>query len=350
MITNKSKILVVDDELGPRESLRMILKDEYEVITAANGSQALEHLEDSEFALIILDIRMPGISGIELLKKVKEKAPSTEVVMITAYASVDTATKALRLGALDYLIKPFDQAAVLDVVQKGISRRNESRSIKKRLSDLQLANKSLEAQVEESYNNIQKHFEETINSLVAAVDAKDSYTKGHQERVAELVYMIGEIMGMDEEDLVVLQKAATLHDIGKIGVDESVLRKPGNLCREEYDMVKKHPVIGAEILSPVKFLGEVIPLVLHHHEYYDGSGYPLGLKGEEIPLGARIIAVADAVDAMLRERPYAPRKTVFETCEELRRVSGTQLDPKMVEAVLDRNLVQIYEELTKDRV
>ena len=347
-MTYRPNLLVVDDELGPRESLRMILRDDYDVITAANGEQAVQCLEKQEFDLIILDIRMPGLNGIDLLGIVKEKAPTTEAIMITAYASIETATNALRLGALDYLIKPFEYESVREVVRKGISRRDESRSIKNKISELQLANKSLENDIEKVYRNIQKHYKETVDSLVAAVDAKDSYTRGHQERVARLVWTIGKSLEMDEKSLSQLYRAANLHDIGKIGVAEHVLRKHGALNKEEYNMVKKHSVIGAEILSPVEFLLDTVPLVMHHHEKYDGSGYPNGLSGNSIPLGARIIALADAVDAMLWERPYGVVKSIFEVKEELTRVSGVHLDPEIVEIVLKENILDVYEEMIEN--
>lgn len=333
-MTGRPRIMVVDDELGPRESLRMILQDNYEVVTAANSEIALNHLTKTEFDMAILDIRMPDINGIELLSQVKAKAPLTEVVMITAYASVDTATKALRYGALDYLIKPFDLKAVQEVVKNGVNRYQENMATRNQISDLQIANESLEKEVENSYRNIQDHYEETVKSLVAAVDAKDSYTKGHQERVAGQVLEIGQRLKMNKNDLGILQHAAKLHDIGKIGIAESILMKKGLFTDEEYSIIKKHSLIGARILSPVKFMKEVIPLVLHHHEHYDGSGYPDGLQGTAIPIGARIIAIADAIDAMLSERPYASAKTVAEVKDELHRNSGTQFDPELVNLVL----------------
>jgi putative nucleotidyltransferase with HDIG domain len=332
------RILVVDDELGPREALRMILRDEYEVVTADNGKQALDYLDVSEFDLVILDIRMPDINGIELLAEVKKKAPETEVVMITAYASVDTATNALRNGALDYLIKPFDCSSVKEVVEKGLSRRTTSTAIRNRLNELQVVNDSLKEEIERAYNNIQKHYLETVRSLVAAIDAKDSYTKGHQERVAMFTMILGEEMGLSAMEMDLLQQAAILHDIGKIGVPEHILRKPSTLTFEEFKVIKQHPVIGAEIISPVEFLKEAVPIVLHHHEKFDGTGYPEGIKGLQIPCSARIIAVADAIDAMLSQRPYAPAKTVEQVREQLRLCSGTQFDPKIAETALKIDL------------
>jgi putative two-component system response regulator len=338
-MSEKPLILVVDDELGPRESLRMILRDDYQVETAASAKQTIELLNKHDFDLVVLDIRMPEMNGIDLLKVIREKAPSTEVVMITAYASIDTATEALRLGAMDYLIKPFEITAVRDVVKKGLHKRYETREVSKRIDELQLAKVALEEEINITYSSIQSHYRETIDSLIAAVDAKDSYTKGHQERVASLVDQIGSNMNVPLDQLEPIRLAATLHDIGKIGVEESILRKSCGLNDDEYDMVKKHPVIGAEILSPATFLKEIIPLVLYHHERYDGQGYPEGLIGKDIPLGARIIAVADAIDAMLWERPYAASKSVPEVVKELQSVAGKQLDPDIVRVVIGSKIL-----------
>lgn len=332
------KILVVDDELGPREALKMILRDDYEVVTADCGKRALDYLDSSEFDLVILDIRMPDINGIELLGEVKKKAPETEVVMITAYASVETATNALRNGALDYLIKPFDCSAVKEVVEKGLLRRTTRTSLRNRLNELEVVNDSLKGEIERAYNNIQKHYLETVRSLVAAIDAKDSYTKGHQERVAFFTKILGQELGLTPDEMQLLQQAAILHDIGKIGVPEHILRKPSPLTPEEFNVIKQHPVIGAEIISPVEFLIDAVPIVLHHHEKFDGTGYPEGIKGLRIPLCARIIAVADAIDAMLSQRPYAPAITVEQVREQLVLCSGTQFDPEIAEVALKIDL------------
>ena len=334
MVLKSPKILIVDDELGPRESLRMILQWDYNVVTVDGGKSALQALKRESFDLVILDIRMPDINGIDLLAEIKRLCPDMEVVMITAYASVETAANALRFGALDYLIKPFQADAVKEAVEKGLARSKANRSIQSKLEELELTNRSLEEEIEQAYQNIQKHYLETVRSLVSAVDAKDSYTKGHQERVAMFSMLLGAELELTAQEMGVLQQAAMLHDIGKIGIKEHVLLKKGPLTPEEFEMIKKHPLIGSKILSPVESLKDVISLVIHHHERYDGKGYPRGLAGEEIPLGARIIYVADAVDAMLSNRPYAMAKRPEEVREELRRNSGTQFDPRVVDAAL----------------
>ncbi len=328
------KILIVDDELGPRESLRMILQWDYDVVTAEGGRSALAVLKKEKYDLVILDIRMPDINGIDLLAEIKQIAPDTEVVMITAYASVETAANALRYGALDYLIKPFQADAVRDAVEKGLQRSRKNRNLQSKMEQLELANRSLEEEIEQAYQDIQKHYLETVRSLVTAVDAKDSYTKGHQERVAMFSMLLGAELELSPHEVGVLQQAAMLHDIGKIGIREQLLLKKNALTRDEFEMIKKHPLIGSRILSPVESLKEVITLVVHHHERYDGKGYPSGLAGEEIPLGARIIAVADAIDAMLSNRPYAQARKVENVRDELIRNRGTQFDPVIVDLAL----------------
>ncbi len=338
----KRKVLVVDDELGPREALRMILGEDYDVSVASGGLEARDNFLNKEYDLMIMDIKMPDINGIDLLTEVKTKSPETEVIMITAYASVDTATDALRMGALDYIIKPFDTSSVLEAVQKGLSRRDDSLSIKTRLQELQIANKVLEERIDDAFKNIQSHFQETVDSLVEAVDAKDSYTKGHLKRMSKFALLLGKEANLSQEELGLIQHAAVLHDIGKIGVPEAILLKKDTLSREEFEIIKKHPVIGARIISPVQSFKEVVPLVLYHHERFDGTGYPDGLKGNRIPLGARIIGIADAIDAMLTERPYARAKTVDEVRKELQQFAGIQFDPQLVKIIISKDLLALY--------
>lgn len=332
------KIMIVDDELGPREALKMILQDDYEIFTACSGREALNILNVNEFDLIILDIRMPDINGIDLLARVKKMMPETEVVMITAYASLETATKALRRGALDYLTKPFSVGAVRDIIAKGLERRAAKIALRKKFVELQVVNVSLQEKIEDAFLNIKRHYMETVHSLVAAIDAKDAYTKGHQERVALLAGILGREMNLPRGEVKVLQQAAILHDIGKIGVPEQILKKNGKLTAEEFKIIKQHPVIGSEIISPVQFLQEVQPVILYHHERYGGDGYPEGLRGKQIPRGARIIAVADAIDAMLSDRSYAPAGSAARVREELRLCAGQQFDPQIVDVALKIDL------------
>jgi HD-GYP domain-containing protein (c-di-GMP phosphodiesterase class II) len=257
-----------------------------------------------------------------------------EVVMITAYATVNTAREAIRHGALDYLIKPFNKSDVEKVVEKGITRRLERQWSRDRMQELQLATHNLSQQVERARTDIQKHYDGTVKALIAAIDAVDHYTRGHSERVSNFSVLLAEEVRFPSHQIVLLQQAALVHDIGKIGIESRVLRKQGNLDCQELNELKRHPLLGAEIVGPVPFMAEMVPVILHHHERYDGKGFPQGLRGEDIPLGARIVAVADAVDAMLSDRPYRNALSPQQVKIELEKEAGTQFDPHITSALI----------------
>jgi response regulator RpfG family c-di-GMP phosphodiesterase len=336
----KAKILIVDDELGPREALRMILKDRYEVRVAGDGTSALSLLSREKFDVAILDIKMPDRDGIEVLRLAKEIDRDLEVVMITAYATVSTAREAIRHGALDYLIKPFDKTDVERVVERGIARRLDRETGRQRIRELERTTDRLARQVEKAKMDIQHHYDGTVKALIAAIDAVDHYTRGHSERVSNFTVRLAEAVSFPRHQIVLLQQAAIVHDIGKIGVEGRILRKRGTLTQEELQEVRKHPQIGVEIVGPVPFMAEMLPVILHHHERYDGKGFPEGLKGEEIVLGARLVSIADAVDAMLSDRPYRRALTLEEVKAELERESGGQFDPQLVSALLSSEFFQ----------
>jgi putative two-component system response regulator len=331
----RNRVLVVDDELGPREALRMILKGRYNVFTAGDGDSALGMLAKEKYDVVILDIKMPDRDGIEILKVAKEMDRDLEVIMVTAYATVNTAREAIRHGALDYLIKPFDKADVEKVVERGITRRIERQLSRDRMQELELATDKLSDQVEKARMDIREHYDGTVKALIAAIDAVDHYTRGHSERVSNFSALLAEEVGFPNHQIVLLQQAALVHDIGKIGVESRILRKQGRLSPEELSDLKRHPELGVEIVGPVPFMAEMLPVILHHHERYDGRGFPHGLQGEQIVLGARIVAVSDAVDAMLSDRPYRTALTPAEVRIELEKEAGTQFDPQIAAAVVD---------------
>jgi len=333
-MNGKNRVLVVDDELGPREALRMILKGLYDVAVAEDGDSALDMIAREKYDVVILDIKMPDRDGIEVLKVAKEMDRDLEVVMITAYATVNTAREAIRHGALDYLIKPFNKSDVEKVVERGITRRLERKWSLDRMQELQLATDNLSQQVEKARTDIQKHYDGTVKALIAAIDAVDHYTRGHSERVSNFSVLLAEEVRFPSHQIVLLQQAALVHDIGKIGIESRVLRKQGSLNREELNELKRHPQLGAEIVGPVPFMAEMLPVILHHHERYDGKGFPQGLRGEDIPLGARIVAVADAVDAMLSDRPYRNALSPQQVKLELEKEAGTQFDPHITSALI----------------
>lgn len=351
---NKARILIADDEVSIRDILSQRLTEKgYKCTAASDGSSALRKLDAHEFDLALLDITMPGKSGTDVLREIQAKYPDTAVIMITAIADVETAIKLMKMGAYDYIIKPIDLNMLATSIDRVLDKRR-----------LILENKSyqlhLEEKVEEQTQKIRESFLNSIKSLAYALEAKDKYTSGHSQRVAEMAVAIAMELGMPEDKVEKIRFAGLVHDIGKIGVSESVLNKPGKLTDEEYRHIISHPEIGERILSPIVEDKEILEMVRHHHECYDGTGYPDGLSAEEIPEGARILAVAeaytnisgsrtrkkklsqgarilavtDAYDAMTSDRPYRQAISPEVACANLKKGKGEQFDPAVVDAFL----------------
>ncbi len=328
MTRKKGVILLVDDEEMIRRLLSQKLSAEgYRCQQAANAEQALEKLKDDSIELVILDIRMPGKSGVELLPEIKAKYSDTAVVMATAVDDANTAINCMKAGAYDYVTKPFN----LEEVSFSVRRALEGRRLKLENRDYQ---QHLEQKVEEQAQKIRASFFNAVTALAYALEAKDVYTSGHSQRVTEISVAIAKELGLPKESIEKIRLAGLVHDIGKIGVRELVLNKPGSLSEEEYEHVRLHSETGEHILEPLVGDKEILKAVRHHHERYDGAGYPDGLKGERIPLLARIIAVADTFDAMTSERPYRKALTKEAACAEVERCRGTQFDPEAADAFL----------------
>ena len=332
---NREKILVIDDELAPRESIRMILKDQYAVSTAEGALEGLDIMNQNPVNLVVMDLKMPRMDGITALQEIKKRHPDTEVILLTAYASLETARDAIRFGAFDYLIKPFDKDDVLSVVGKGLAKRRANTGLKLERDILLDRASYLEEQVSNARSNIMTCYEGTVNALILTIDAKDHYTYDHSNRVARLSYSLAKAVGVPGKTIKEIENAASIHDIGKIGIEENILKKNGKLTPDEYTEIKKHPAIGARIVQSVPFLEDAIPVILYHHERFDGKGYPEGREGEETPLAARIVVVADAIDAMMSARPYRDALTIKKVLDELRDNAGTQFDPVIVDVILD---------------
>jgi putative two-component system response regulator len=329
MDREKGVILLVDDEAMIRRLLSQKLSAEgYRCEQAANAEQALEKLKEDSIELVILDIRMPGKSGVELLSEIKAKYPDTAVIMATAIDDANTAINCMKAGAYDYVTKPFN----LDEVSFSVRRALEKRRLELENRDYQ---QHLEQKVEEQAQKIRASFFNAITALAYALEAKDVYTSGHSQRVTEISEAIAEHLGLPRETIEKIRLAGLVHDIGKIGVRESVLNKPGSLSDEEFKHVRLHSQTGERILKPIVDDKEILKAVRHHHERYDGWGYPDGLQGEQIPRLARIIAVADTFDAMTSERSYRKALTKEEACAEVERCRGTQFDPEAADAFLE---------------
>lgn len=308
------EVLVVDDERSIRESLATYLTHcGYGVRTCGDGESGLQAFQQHPTPIVITDLVMPGLSGEELLHEVKRREPLTEVILMTGYGTIDSAVSAIKSGAYDYIIKPFKLDALLRTVEKAANHRNLARE-----------NRRLQ---ENSLN--------VLRAMVNVLEHRDAYTAGHSQRVTEIAAAVAAEHGLPEEERNVLVLAGPIHDLGKIGIDDNILRKPGRLDEEEYDIIKSHPEKGILIIEPLGFLRDTIPIILHHHERYDGTGYPHRLGGEDIPLGARVMSVADTFDAMTSSRAYRRARSFQEACEELKRCSGTQFDPKVVSLFLE---------------
>ena len=337
MAGKRGKLLVVDDEDSVRKVLcDKLLEEGYSCQQADGSKQALDRLKSDSIELVLLDIKMPGKSGMDLLPEIKELYPDTSVIMVTAIDDAKLAIKCMKAGAYDYITKPFD----LDELALDVERALDKRRLEIENREYQ---QHLEQRVEEQARSIREAFVNSITALANALEAKDNYTSGHSYGVTELAVGLAREFHMAEDDIEKIRLAGLLHDIGKIGVKEAILNKPGRLTEEEYQHVKTHPDVGVHILDPVVEDGEILELVRHHHERYDGAGYPGGLKGKKIPLGARIMAVADAYNAMVSERPYRRALSHKEACAELERFKGTQFCPEVVDVFLKKRKSLIKE-------
>src|SRR5262249_38987111 len=297
--TMERRLLVVDDDESVRRIVAAILKDEgYETVTAANADEALSRLREQPFALVITDIKMPDHDGIWLLGELRREHPELAVIMMTGYGQVDTAVECLKYGAADYLTKPVRVNHLAASVMRALDRRRlemENRAYQRGLEGV-VEEKTRE--LEQAYTEISETYRITLEALVTALDARECETGNHSQRVVKLTLAIADRMGLNGPERDHLARGALLHDIGKIGVSDQVLLKPGRLTPEEWVEMRRHPEIGARILSGIPFLGPAAEIVLSHQERWDGKGYPRGLRSDEIPIGARIFAVADALDAI----------------------------------------------------
>ena len=322
------RILIVDDEEPIRRLLHQKLSGEgYRCEEAGSADEALDKLRSNTVELAILDIKMPGKSGTELLPEIEASYPDIAVVMATSITDTSIAIQCMKRGAYDYFTKPLN----LDEVVLSIDRALGKRKLKLTNRDYK---QHLEEKVEAQARKIRASFLSAITALAYALEAKDRYTSGHSQRVAETSVAIAKQLGMPQDSIEKIRLAGLIHDIGKIGVKESVLNKPGRLTDEEFQHIKHHCEKGEHILTPIVEDEEILRMVRHHHERNDGTGYPSGLSSEQIPLGAKILALADAYDAMTSERPYRKAMSSETSYGEIERCKGTQFNPEVANAFL----------------
>ena len=332
---DKEKVLVVDDEEAIREVVTTLLEAQgYHCVACGNGRIALDAFRNDTFDLVLSDIVMPEMDGLKLLSELRMDDPDVPVIMVTAMHDIAIALEAIRAGAYDYILKPFEKDQLYLSVRRALEHRRlviENRTYQ---SDLEHLVAERTQQLSIALQDLEQSYDYTLEALGGALDAKDAETEGHCQRVTAFTITIAKAMGVDKALLRHIARGAFLHDIGKMGVPDSILRKPGPLTAEEREIMRRHCDIGYAVLERIPFLKEAAEIVLSHQECYDGSGYPRGLRGEQIPLGARIFAVADTLDAMISDRPYRKALPISAAREEIKRYSGRQFDPRVVEVFL----------------
>jgi putative nucleotidyltransferase with HDIG domain len=330
------RILVVDDEETIREIVSsMLTKSNYQCSQAASGLEALALLESGEeFELMLSDLMMADLDGIALLERTKEKFPDMPVVMVTAVHDISVALDALRNGAYDYLLKPFEREQLLATVRRALENRRlklENRAYQTNLESLVDARTE---QLKRAMVDLERSYDITLEALGGALDLKDAETEGHSRRVTAFTIAIARAMGLPKNQIDVIARGAFLHDIGKMAIPDKILTKPDKLTPDEIVIMREHCYHGYQILKRIPFLTEAAEIVYSHQERYDGTGYPRGLKGDQIPVGARMFSVADTLDAITSNRPYRPAQTLKAAREEIERWSGRQFDPEVVKVFL----------------
>jgi response regulator RpfG family c-di-GMP phosphodiesterase len=329
---SKARILLVDDEPEIRNILCQILSDEHECLSVHSAEEALAVLKRETFHLVISDITMGGMSGLEMVPQVSELAPHTVVIMMSGLQTIESAVEALRVGAFDYVMKPFDLGQVERAVTRALEHHHLRLSKHVHENHLEELVGQRTAELDHALNALEDAYRSTLKALTAALETRDAETSGHSERVVTFSLRLGQELGLDREQMKALEFGSLLHDIGKIGVPDAILRKPAALDEEEWARMREHPLHGQQILQGIEFLEKAAFVVAQHHEKWDGTGYPLGLSGEEIDLTARIFTVADTFDAITSDRVYRAANSYEAAARELDVWSGRQFDPQVVTA------------------
>ena len=328
-------ILIIDDDHYVRDSLVRILKTAgFETIESSSVDQAIKFLETEFIGLTIMDVTLPDKSGFDLLDHVRKTYPTIDTILISTYGDFETATTAMEKGAYDFIAKPFHAYNVLMAVRRAM----EKRSLILKTRDLQ---DSLDKKIKEQFVDSRLRSEEKLQllnnmilSFVHALEAKDKYTEGHSRRVADTALMVAQRLSLSTREQEEIHLAGLFHDIGKIGIQESVLYKEGKLTAEEYEIIKTHVVIGVKILGQIPQFNRITHIIRAHHEFFDGTGYPDGIQGPHVPVGGRILSICDAYDAMTSDRPYRKKLAIDQASGILLRNRGTQFDPKLVPVFL----------------
>ena len=330
------RILVVDDETPVREAVCSILSHAgFECHPVTSGRDALAALRSNEnISIVLSDLIMEGMDGLTLLSQMKRDFPEIPVVMVTAVHDISVALAAIRNGAYDYLLKPFEKEQLLAMVRRALETRRlrlENLAYQTKLESLVSARTEM---LRKALSDLERSYDVTLEALGDALDLKDAETEGHSKRVTAFTIAIARAMELPQERVRIIARGAFLHDVGKMAIPDAILRKPGRLSPDEQAIMREHAFLGYQLLRNIPFLQEAAEIVYSHQERYDGSGYPRGLRGDQIPLGARIFAIADTFDAMTSDRPYRAAQSISSGRREIERHSGKQFDPEIVKVFL----------------
>ena len=329
------KVLAVEDNPQALKLLTVMLNaPTFRCITASSGEEALVALQREPFDAVVSDLRMPGMGGMELIAEARRVHPHVAFLVTTGVDDVEVGVQAMRLGADDYLVKPLLESAVLASLERALHRKQLEQEVENYREHLEEMVVQRTGQLQRALLQIERSYEDTLQALAAAIDLRDHETAGHSQRVCRYSLEIARAVGLPDTLMKNLARGAFLHDIGKLGIPDGILLKPGPLAPEERKIMQQHVQIGFELIKDIPFLADAAEIVLCHHERFDGSGYPHGLKGERIPVGARVFALADTLDAITSHRPYRSASS-FETAQEaIRREAGRQFDPQLTSVFL----------------
>jgi len=331
-----ARVLAVDDESAACKLLSLILSPPaFRCSTANNGKEALATLQREQFDAVISDLHMPGISGMELLPEVRRRYPHMAFLVVTGEDDVDVGVQAMRGGADDYLVKPLRESAVIASLERALHKRKLERQVENYRQHLEEMVIERTGQLQVALQRIELSYEDTLQALGAAIDLRDNETAGHSQRVCRYSLEIARAMRWPDKQLGSLARGAYLHDIGKLGIPDGILLKPGPLTADERRIMQRHAQIGFDLVKDIPFLADAAEIILTHHERYDGCGYPRGLKGEEILLGARIFSIADTLDAITSDRPYRRASSFQSARETIRHLGGSQFHPQALNVFLD---------------
>jgi putative nucleotidyltransferase with HDIG domain len=332
----QERILIVDDEEAVRTvTAAMLAHSGYSTTTTESAEEALTRLsQDPDYDLVLSDIMMPSIDGLTLLDHLTTDHPGLPVVMFSAINDIHVVTNAFRRGAIDYLLKPFERAELESIVLRAIEHGRLRKQNTIYRQNLESIVTSRTGRLRSTMQDLERSYDITLEAMGDALDLRDEETEGHSRRVTAYTIALAQAMGVEADDLRTIARGAFLHDIGKIATPDAVLLKPGRLNAEEMAIMKQHCERGYEMVCKIPFLREAAEIIYAHQERFDGTGYPRGLRGEEIPLGARIFAIADSLDAMTSDRPYRRGTSFAAATQEIIRCSGQQFDPKIVEVFL----------------